>query len=1236
MTDNCSQNTDPLKQVREGTNQAQRYLPELAPDYVQVNEHGPEYGMVFAQAYSTFLKFYDSNNTYSGNWQGFFSDDVSVKLAAVAIDDIETYKVNVKAHFDFIDNLENKNESTDLKHSLGYLFTMLATLAQQLDYLKNNLPEDIALKGILKNLILGKLAPAFKESIAVYKAGHALSLISELSLDNSRILGGATVTFGTVKARGLSKEWIVADGLNWHDYIVSIDSNHTVYGTPTLPTVPDVFERINHVATHNLFTGIFDEFLKVYARVIKEAQLALEDSYKNKNNHQPHYGLFIAFLRLFEHVRGDINTITQRHLDFYYREVLQLKEKPAVPASAHLLAELAKHASTHEIEVNTLFKAGKDNGGHDVFFANPRQLVVNQAKVTELKAVYRHGDEKIAGSDINKGRIFASPIANSEDGNGAPFSDAIRAWHPFFNKRYQDGKLASINMSKAELGFAIASHYLLMAEGARNITLSFTCADSSGAALITALLSDFRCLLTIKDGWFEVKPSQVTSVAPGILNVSLTGADPAIIPFNVKEHGTNFVTDLPVMQIQLRQHDGSGYAYDVLLEVKLQKIDLQVSVEGLRTLAIANDFGSVDASQSFMPFGALPNGGESLVIGAKEIFQKTLSTLTIKPQWKNTPSAHPSTANPTMTAEYLYEGEWKAPTGALSLTFTSASLDCITLKSSAIDAADLTGTEAYSTQSRHGFIRLKLTTGFGYADYQLAMVEYAQALALAVTDAQKSAANSLKPSAIVPPVMSSFTMGYSATQSIVLNDKNNFDNRAAYFFHFTSFGYAEQHPHLKSSFVNSAVEPDVYLLPQFKHEQLLEVKAIVKSEAELYIGIANLKPPQSLALLFQVQDGTADPLMAKPTPHIHWSYLSNNEWCAFAKQDIEESTDGWLNSGIVTFAVPRDATDNSSILPAGLHWIRASISEKSAAVCQLQLVAAQALEVTFEDHNATNYQSNDLPANTITQLSNSSSDVKSISQPFAVFGGRAVENSGQFYTRVSERLRHKDRAIALWDYERLVLEAFPQIHHVKCLNHTQYKPEPDGTGIYRELAAGHVTIVTIPDLKNHRTTNPLRPYTSLGLQEQIKQFMSKRISGFVELYVANPEFEEVKLEFNVRLFDGFDEAFYDKKLRETLTQYLSPWALSAENNSDVAPSFGGRLYKSVLINFIEDLPYVDYVTDVKLIHTDAAGNLVTADSDEVAGTKALSILVSVPASYHRIQVIHASVDAGTIACGCES
>ena len=74
----------------------------------------------------------------------------------------------------------------------------------------------------------------------------------------------------------------------------------------------------------------------------------------------------------------------------------------------------------------------------------------------------------------------------------------------------------------------------------------------------------------------------------------------------------------------------------------------------------------------------------------------------------------------------------------------------------------------------------------------------------------------------------------------------------------------------------------------------------------------------------------------------------------------------------------------------------------------------------------------------------------------------------------------------------------------------------------------------------------------------------------------------------------------------------------------------------MLINFVEDQPYVDYVTDFQLFR-DIAGVPGTVDLDEVEGSRAVSILVSAPASKHEIAIIKPAQDAqlGGI-CPCDA
>src|SRR5690606_6914779 len=105
---------------------------------------------------------------------------------------------------------------------------------------------------------------------------------------------------------------------------------------------------------------------------------------------------------------------------------------------------------------------------------------------------------------------------------------------------------------------------------------------------------------------------------------------------------------------------------------------------------------------------------------------------------------------------------------------------------------------------------------------------------------------------------------------------SEYNARLARFFHAGPFGTAE-----RPSSIGADIE--AYLLPQFR----IEGEGISPhSEADFFIGVEGLVPPQTLALLFQVSDGTANPLAVKPDDHIAWSYLRGNEWIPFLETEV--------------------------------------------------------------------------------------------------------------------------------------------------------------------------------------------------------------------------------------------------------------------------------------------------------------------------------------------------------------
>jgi hypothetical protein len=74
--------------------------------------------------------------------------------------------------------------------------------------------------------------------------------------------------------------------------------------------------------------------------------------------------------------------------------------------------------------------------------------------------------------------------------------------------------------------------------------------------------------------------------------------------------------------------------------------------------------------------------------------------------------------------------------------------------------------------------------------------------------------------------------------------------------------------------------------------------------------------------------------------------------------------------------------------------------------------------------------------------------------------------------------------------------------------------------------------------------------------------------------------------------------------------------------------------KSVVVDFIEERPYVDFVSDVHLFHRLQGVTADGPDLEEVVGSRAISILVSVPAKQHGVRAIHPDEKLVPEHCAC--
>ncbi len=373
-------------------------------------------------------------------------------------------------------------------------------------------------------------------------------------------------------------------------------------------------------------------------------------------------------------------------------------------------------------------------------------------------------------------------------------------------------------------------------------------------------------------------------------------------------------------------------------------------------------------------------------------------------------------------------------------------------------------------------------------------------------------------------------------------------------------------------------------------------------EGTFFIGLQNLVPGSTLSILFQLSEATADSESERES--LVWYYLENNEWKLLREgfEVLNDDTDGLTTSGIIKFSMPANMTNENSILPKGLHWIKATIPCKSKSVAEIIGIYTQAVKATFTNEEANDKLRLDQPleAGSVAKLKVADASVKKVLQPYDSFGGRKPEEEGHFYIRVSELLRHKNRAIQKFDYERLLLESFPTIFKAKCINHT-YAVDAGAYVNDFTVAPGYVLVAVIPDLNQLKAAKSFEPKVPVSLLEQIEAYLKKVTSPFVRLKIMNPRYEKVNICVRVKLLPDKDEVYYKEQLAEDIRNFLAPWAIGEFEKL----SFGQPVSQSDMIRFLESRDYIDYIIDLKMAH-----EIDNINRKDISPVTARSILVA--------------------------
>lgn len=195
------------------------------------------------------------------------------------------------------------------------------------------------------------------------------------------------------------------------------------------------------------------------------------------------------------------------------------------------------------------------------------------------------------------------------------------------------------------------------------------------------------------------------------------------------------------------------------------------------------------------------------------------------------------------------------------------------------------------------------------------------------------------------------------------------------------------------------------------------------------------------------------------------------------------------------------------------------------------------------------------PAGSVARLRTTVPYVTAAANPEPAAGGAAGETAAQARLRGPRTIRHRDRAVALADYEDLAFEASPEL----ALAHAV----PPGVE-----SVGTVALVLVP------RGAEARPAPSLELLARVREHLEARVSPTVDLVVQGPDWARVVVAAEVvpaRLEAASD---VHAAVLARIAAFLHP--LTGGAGGEGWP-FGRRPHRSDLYALVEDTPGVDHV-----------------------------------------------------------
>lgn len=885
--------------------------------------------------------------------------------------------------------------------------------------------------------------------------------------------------------------------------------------------VAEYAKKVNFYGDNDELDGNWEPFFKeIYNYESQSIELSSLQKLMNNGSVPPHLALLLSFLKLYQIQQNNLNKLAERHLEFYYKNVLGFSQREGRVGNAVVFVSPMKNTPPVILPKGTLFDAGKNSDGKNIMFESIEEVTINNAEVNGCYYFYLE----------NNGNYEITDIYGQD------------------NMQLNDVSTPNVTMDfdESKFGLAMAIPSLLQAKNIKNIDLgtfgekiNLECFDveytgEGGWIKVDALRFIFEkrinqnkrkeALAFLREKIMpqvdykayhkEVSYKEIIEIADKKRLLSkakemfvdvqsdrgqrkhyylhIDGIKEPVVPYNFQIHGEGYDSVAPIMRfipkdksIVRNKKDHFWDLYDITREC-FDDIYLQ-EVGSTDNITIENKHGIVNNVEGCVPFG----------------FYGVLKEADV---------------------EYDYTGAY------FNVKINTPWRDIDYKSKSDID-------ESYSINVDFGKIKVETIKNLEFPVFRCIP--------------QKDKLLTTEPYELATPITYDSNIHVPAGKIEL--------------FAITPWGKNK-----KDGEYNHLFADDKY--PSLRRRKNIELSG-------LYIAISNVFRPTCLNLYFELGKFNVE------KKAVTWSYLNkDNDWCNFDRMNLyKDGTCNFTRNGVVQIYLDDNVFYKKNYLPTDVIWLFVKVDGIDEFFKHVKNIRTQAVEVTFcEDSVGTIKDDVYLPKGTITKLVKSIKGIKKVEQPFDGFVGVSTETKDEFYCRVSEKLHHKGKAWSCWDYERILLEKYPQLAAVKC---TPCSSNP-----------GTVKIVVFPNVSLVPQDNIFRPQIDAFTQDEIERFLPTISSPFVKFTIVSPDYEMKEIRSTIVLKQEYhDDEYYRGVIREELINYLTPWLNDPMNVSfdSIIPEEHDILF------FLEKLEYVDYIKTLDIYNKSASSDSDTGHTIKI-------------------------------------